>query len=374
MKKITFLAKTDLNLDGRILNQLKILKELDSTCIIDFILFADKKLNIHFEENVKIHEVKTLFRHNKILRFLTVLDFTLKTLHLLFKIKPNIVHAEDTSIIFPTYIYKMLKGKKVKLIYDDHELPNENENFSQKIFVYLETQLMKHSDFIIFANNERLQYIKEKYRLTNRMSYFLNLPYYEDDDRLELPKEYTQILSQIDNLKEREIKFIIHQGVLEVERGRKKLAEFSKILPNNYKILLLGGSRRDFEQFLLENQLSQNSFFFVGTVNYWALPYFWKRGLASIVMYLPTLINNRLCAPNRFYLSVDKGLPVIVNKDNPVLKNFIESLNCGYFIEDFIRPTDVNKVQLFDSNSIRNSFSELKQFEKANFKKIYQTI
>ena len=107
----------------------------------------------------------------------------------------------------------------------------------------------------------------------------------------------------------------------------------------------MGGTEADFIKFKEENELPDNKFLFIGSVNYEVLPLFWKKGCASIVMYLPTYTNNRLCAPNRLYLSYFLGLPIIVNKDNPVLFDFIDSYKAGGFVEEF---TEHPNVEIFN--------------------------
>lgn len=230
---------------------------------------------------------------------------------------------------------------------------------------------MKKADHVIFANEERMVVLKEKHNLKNKCTYFLNLPYFEDKDEYEIDNKNKSKLIELDELITSGFKFIIHQGVLEYERGREKLAEFSRILPDNFKILLLGGSLQDYNTFIVEYKLDSSKFHFVGSVNYLVLPKFWERGIASIVMYLPTYINNRLCAPNRFYISVQKGLPVIVNKNNPVLSNFIVKYDSGFFIEDI---TADNFYNIESKKIEENLFSDLKKQQINEFLNVYDTL
>lgn len=371
MTNVVFLAKTDLNTDGRILNQIKILEQLLPEIMIDFILLPDKPVKINPGKNVKVHSIHTLIRHNKYLRFFTTMEFVIKSLILLFKLKPSIVHAQDTAVVLPVLLYRLIKGRSFKLIYDDHEIPNENENFTSRVFNYFENKLMKMSDYVIFANEERMNILKVRNNLKNEYSYFLNLPYFEEETVLSIDKENEDKLNEIDRLIKLNYKFIIHQGPLHKERGRDKLAEFSQLLPAKMKILLLGGTKLDFDKFIAENNLDSHKFHFVGSVNYLVLPKYWEKAMASIIMYLPTFINNRLCAPNRFYISLQKGLPVIVNKDNPVLSNFVKKYNCGVYIED----VDIDNINEINNLRIKEDvFSDLKIEQIDNFISIYNNL
>ena len=221
MKKVVFIAKTNLNNDGRILNQLRILQDSFENISIDFILLPDKPLKISLGDNVRVFNINLRIRHNKFLRFFTVFEFTLNALVLLFKLKPKVIHAHDADVVLPVLIYRLIRGNNFTLIYDDHEIPNENEALQSKIFTFFEVKLMKKADYIIFANEERMQILQEKYQLKNKCSYFLNLPYFEDEEHKSNERQIETLLTQLDNLKLAGTKFIIHQGVLAEERGKK---------------------------------------------------------------------------------------------------------------------------------------------------------
>ncbi|MDO6605160.1 hypothetical protein [Arenibacter palladensis] len=375
MNRIAFIAKTDINTDGRILNQLRILKEWNKDFVADLIVFPDKKVTISFDDSVKLHLIKGNFRHNKFLRIFTVFEFTINAFRLLKKLKPSIIHAQDSSILLPVLLFRVLYPKKFWLIYDDHEVPNENGPFLHKIMNALENFLIKNSDAVIMANKERMMYLKEKLHLKNNLFYFLNLPYFDVHPSIVPSSVMESKLHELEQRKKRGTKFIVHQGPLKIERGRQQLADLCRNLPNSYVILLLGGTEADFIKFKGENELPDSKFFFVGKVNYEVLPLFWEKGCASIVMYLPTYSNNRLCAPNRLYLSYFLGLPIIVNKNNPVLFDFINSYQAGGFIEDFAEnPSDEFFNQL-NTLIIEDSAKErLLATEKNKLKDIYSSL
>ena len=53
MNQIVFIAKTNINTDGRILNELRILKEWNKNLKVDLIVFPDKKVTISFDDSIK---------------------------------------------------------------------------------------------------------------------------------------------------------------------------------------------------------------------------------------------------------------------------------------------------------------------------------
>lgn len=371
---IAFILKSDINTDGRVLNEIQILLNQFEHLHIHLILLPDKPVHIQLDPRVHIYPIHCKVRNSKFFKLFTVLEFTLKTWKILRNVKPTVIHAQDSAVVLPTLLYRFFH-RKAKYIYDDHEIPNENRNWRSKINDFLESKLLKKAAIVISANEERMQFIIEQFNLKNTHHFFLNLPYFKENSSTEsaINVQHIQQLKELDEAIAKGTHFIIHQGVLQEDRGQEKLAKFSKILPEEYKILLLGGNQQAFQSFVSTYRLNAHNFHFIGTVDYSILPRYWEKGMASIVMYLPTYINNKLCAPNRFYLSVDKQLPVIINRDNPVLSNFVSTYKCGFYIENFT-PNNFAQLTAFDRSSLAATFDQLKQKQIANFTSIYSTI
>src|SRR5690606_30911064 len=118
--EVVFLAKTNLNNEGRMLNQIKFLQKFYKDSLrMDFIVLADSPVTIQLGDGVNLHEIKTFTRNSSWLRFIIVLEFTLKTFIKLWRLKPNILHVQDLAVVLPVYLYRLLRGKCFKLIYDD---------------------------------------------------------------------------------------------------------------------------------------------------------------------------------------------------------------------------------------------------------------
>src|SRR5690606_40152388 len=62
--------------------------------------------------------------------------------------------VQDTAVVLPSLIYRIFNKKTFKLIYDDHELPNENESIQYRIYQFFEKLLMRKSDIVIFADRK----------------------------------------------------------------------------------------------------------------------------------------------------------------------------------------------------------------------------
>src|SRR5690606_1082839 len=138
------------------------------------------------------------------------------------------------------------------------------------------------------------------------------------------------------------------------------------------KILIIGVSEDVFECFLKEYSLDGSKFVFEGFVDYFYLNNIWRLVDASIIMYLPTYINNRLCAPNRYFIALKNHIPTIVNKDNPVLYNYSIKYESGFFIEDIQKTQDFEKV--FSHSYQLNIMQDMIKFEVNKFLDIYSKL
>ncbi|NQD70231.1 hypothetical protein HP439_05795 [Sphingobacterium shayense] len=373
-KKIALVAKTDINTDGRIINQINILLRNFQNISFDFIILPDKPIKIKLNERVRFHQIKCLFRNNPIFRIFTILEFTWKVFFLLKKIRPDVIHLQDSAGSLPVLLYKKVYSNSL-VVYDDHEIPNENATAFEKLNVYVENRLIKACDFLIEANEERLTYIKDKLFIKSIPStYFLNLPYDEElISETDINDHIKDSLEILDNFIQHGGQFIIHQGPLKIERGRALLARFSECISQNQKILLVGGTRYSYETFIQEYNLSEDSFIFIGTIAYKFLPLFWGRASYSIIMYLPNYLNNKLCAPNRYYLSLKYNIPTIVNKSNPVLNSLIIKNKNGAFIEDIIT-SSFSESMLNVGIASDTTYAKLEMKQVREFCDFYQEI
>lgn len=374
-KKIVFLAKTNLNTDGRILNQLNILNDGFPETIVNFILFPDKPTTIKLSSNVNLIELNSFIRNNRILRPLTVLVFIFKAILELRKIRPNIIHAQDSASVLPVYIYGKYIDRDVKIIYDDHELPNEKQGLQEQFITYIEEKLIKkQAHVVLFANMERQEYLVSKLGLASKKtSVFLNLPYAQENvgegtDLID-SANYSQILEE----KHKGVRFIIHQGPLNSDRHKELVASVARLMDHNVKIMILGSNINQFNAFLSEFQLSSESFFFVGSIPYNLLPYYWRCGEASLVFYNPKFLNNKLCAPNRYFMSLFSQIPVIINNSNPVLNNLNLVFKSGIPVENIL--DGKNKLSdIFNVKVLIKTFTDIEQNETSKFIDIYQEL
>lgn len=324
--KIAVVVKTDLKYDGRVLNHLEIISELFENSKIYLLYLADGPILPQLPKNVTIKEVKLLTRSlpkSWPFQIIKNIEYAIKTMIHLFAIKPQLIHIHDELALLGPYIYRKINSK-VKIIYDDHELKHMEKNIllREKIEKYLENKTFLLSDAIIVANKQRKVYLLKKIsRLKKDKVYVV-------ENWVSKNKTKSVDLSPLKISK----KILLHQGVINQNRCDHLLASLSLSLPIDWQIGILGISRIAFNSFISKYDLKKENFIFFGKVNYSQINSIWMKIDGGVIFYETKKINNRLCAPNRLFLSTNLGKPIIVN-NNPVLKEFVEQNKSGCVYE-----------------------------------------
>ena len=73
---------------------------------------------------------------------------------------------------------------------------------------------------------------------------------------------------------------------------------------------------------------------------------------AGVLFYDACSFNNKYCAPNRLYLAVNNGVPIIVNSDNYTLTRFLKEYRCGLSYPDSRLECFYNSFAHFKQNAL----------------------
>lgn len=156
-----------------------------------------------------------------------------------------------------------------------------------------------------------------------------------------------------------EKKVIIYQGLLTTGRSNfipyleavKKLNESS----DEYQVVFVG---KDFGMVEEYKKLGYDFVHipFVPAPNYL---YFTSRAYIGIVTYIPDILNNVFCAPNKIFEYAAYGVPILGN-DIPGLRYTIESNHCGKVCEE--TPESIYSQLLYIINHYDEMSKEAKYF------------
>ncbi|HEY9113233.1 MAG TPA: glycosyltransferase [Bacteroidales bacterium] len=331
---IVLTIRTCLKFDGRVLAQIHTLADYYKNDTFKVLLFSNcDNLELKLPSNVEVITFKMITTRlpevNYFLLF-KLFEFGIISFSKLKKLKPDIIHVHDEFAIPGSLLYKKRKKEKVKLIYDDHELYNldEKSSFYRKLRRWLEFKMFKSADRIIMANQYRADYAKKKIKYLEKKEITII-----DNYQYDFGEE--KDLGKINFKFERGIKYIINQGVINEYRGSETLKQVVYNLPKNWRLVLLGNTRENYEEFIGGLVKNKESVVYGGRLPQEDVALFWEQVQAAVIFYQTDRINERFCAPNRLFQAANLGLPLIVNQ-NPVLADFVKMNRCGIVLTDNI--------------------------------------
>lgn len=355
---------TNLNYDGRVC---LIISSLASAYPNDEIFLFEypsgKHSNPAFPRNVKIIRPRLLFSNlsKPPFKIFKTLEFALRSFFFLLAKRPKTIQVHHEIVMYGPLAFKTV-FRKSKLVYDDKELYHIKDNNIGKIEFNTEYCLFEKSDLVIVANEFRaraLRFMHPKYRPD--ILILNNYVFKSENDGLLSEKIHQEIRS----LKSNNRKILVHQGSISQIRGEQLLISLVDDLPKDWILVFIGMDEMYFNSFRTKVDLSRwRQLYNIGYINYRELNDFYNYIDACVLFYLPTTFNNNFCAPNRLFAAVNSGKPIIVNKDNYVLDDFVTKYKIGESIHK------EKKVLSFFSNYsyyAENASLLINKFEMSRF-------
>ena len=248
-----------------------------------------------------------------------------------------------------------LFGKKDKFIWDLHETPTRFlKQPYKKIFQIIE----RKAKFIVHANEFRIDYLI-KMSLVQSPEKHVALSNYPNRENLPTknkPKKYCDFKNWL-----KDSKYAYIQGVN--KKDRFPVESISAILEaSEEKVCVVGAVEEEVKLYLTKKygKIILTRVFFVGRIEACYIPLFLSDAMYSIVLYDDKDINNKLCAPNRFYHALSLGVPVITGL-NPPLKTVIDKFENGIIIAGYGESINSIKTGII---SLLNNYNEIKSNAK----------
>jgi glycosyltransferase involved in cell wall biosynthesis len=327
--KIIVLAKTNLNFDGRILSHLDALTECFPKANILFLLIPDGKTNVHLPPSIQLKEVnfilRKLFSKSVILQFVTAFVFAIYQIATILKHKPKIITVNDLSAALGPVILSFFT--RLNIVYDDHELFERPTKAVEYFWFYVEKRIVKIANCIIVANKERAKILSYIFKPKCKIVVVTNHPYNKKSS-------YNNAINKTLREIKKKNKIILHQGRIFNERGSQEIKQIITQLPHDWCFCAIGVPKIEFDALFDEGNYDKSKFVNLGYVNYDQVQSIWNEVDASIIIYKPNFINNRYCAPNRLFFALSTGIPIIVNRENPVLSEVINKNKNGISIKE----------------------------------------
>jgi glycosyltransferase involved in cell wall biosynthesis len=246
------------------------------------------------------------------------------------KRKPDILwfHNLELSGLVPLLVPIKRLGHIRRLVWDQHELPPDSV-LGNSLLMKLFSWLTNGCDFIVMANEDRRDFMMQTAHHAWRTPVIV-LSNYPDEvflqwPRMELPTAITAWL-QGDG-------YLLAQGGANPKRHLEELVEATMKI---YGLrLIVVGPHRPEQLDRLRQRFSTDldeRVLFTGFVPQMEIVPFIDHALASVVFYSVSVTNSYLCAPNRLYQALGRGIPVIVST-NPPMRRVVEQFECGVVVD-----------------------------------------
>lgn len=292
---------------------------------------------------------------------------------LLFFKKWDVIWVNDydgISAILYGRIIKLVFPKK-KIIWDHHELvPN---GFLNSIFY---RWLIYSCDIIPHANSDRVIYTKSK--LPNKYSSkFVVLENYPDKNFAQMQKKH---VDDDFHLWLAGSEYCLYQGAALTYRKVMECIEAIYAI-DDLKLIIMGPCDEQTHSLIEQRWPNyREKVFITGWIPQSSFFSYMDEALVSIVFYENIDTNHWLCAPNRFYSAILRGIPIICGP-NPPMKRVIEEDGLGEICfkngEDYKEITVcIKKVRKNHGEYRRNCLLARNKFvwenQEALFKKILE--
>lgn len=285
----------------------------------------------------------------------------------------NYIWSNDLPTLYSSF--KLSKILNAKLIYDSHEIYIEtlNQFFPSKAsFVksiifksllkvmkihgyYIEKKIIKKSHYFITVNDSLLDYFNKKHEIKNSCV-VMNFPYLKKSS-----------FKKIDLFKKNNWKnssyLLVYQGMINKGRGIDIIIKTLKILPNHFKLIIIGDGpqKKEMKNLSLKLNLSDR-IDFINKVPINELLNYTSSCHLGINLLENYNLSKKLASPNKLYEYIHAGIPVIASNTVENTKVF-KKYNIGQLVEN--NPNNISEnIQLIfkrDLDLFKQECSKAKQ-------------
>lgn len=272
----------------------------------------------------------------------------------------NYVWANDLPTLNPAY--KIANKLNSKLVYDSHEIYIEtlNQFFPSKAsFVksiifntllkimrfhgnYIEKKIIKKTNYFITVNDSILNYFNKNHKIKNSCV-IMNFPYLNKTD-----------FKKIDFFKKNNwnnsAKILLYQGVINKGRGIDIIIKTLKILPDNFKLIIIGDGplKKEIENLSLKLNLSER-IDFINKVPINELLNYTASCHLGINLLENYNLSKKFASPNKLYEYIHAEIPVIASNTVENVKVF-NKYNIGKLVENNPKIISENIQLIFKSD------------------------
>jgi succinoglycan biosynthesis protein ExoL len=264
------------------------------------------------------------------------LEMYLRFIARIVMMRPAVVWCHDLEMggLVPVLAFLRMCGWIQRIVWDQHELPSD-ALLRSRAYKALYAWLLRRCDMVVMASGERRALVIDWLgRPGVDIEVLENFP---DAQFAESPSEALPlaVVEWLDGSP-----YLLAQGGANPDRHLDSLV--AAVLGTPWLKLVVVGPCSPALAGDLERthgaRLGQRVLF-TGSVPQLELPRYIDHAYASVILYRMDSENTRLCAPNRLYQALSRGVPVLVGA-NPPMARVVKELKCGVVLEGDGKDTD----------------------------------
>lgn len=318
--KILYCVYHNLETEERSAEIFEILKKIGSVDIVSC------------TQNIKDSENYRCLYAKKYLSYLRV------CLWQIIKYKYDIIALHDNydSILIPII---RLKHRRQFVIYDSSEFYPVEDLHKIKLkglikikgYILRKTEkiFLRKADFIIAANCERADAMREYYKL--KMLPFV----YDNIHIIRGSYNVAECESKYKSLFNKNEFTILNTGGVDQDRDIYEIAEAVIKLGKEYTLVVAGSSTKNEIEIFEKRYRNVDNIRYIGFVPRNHLKYLYQNSDVSFTAFKKSTMNNIYCASGKTYESIFEGVPII-SSNNPPLKMLCEKYLVGIANDDYV--------------------------------------
>ena len=325
-QKVVHIVLNPFTQDSRVIRECKSLSKIGYD--ITVIAYWLEGLNVEERENgykiIRIPIVTKSWSKNPIIQIIKYLEFLIRSLFIIKKIKPDICHGHNPDGLLIGYFAKYFL--KSKLIYDSHELWSDSIHLKEekkilfKIGRKIEKILIKYAEVVI-AVNKSISDIISKENHVQSITVIRNMPH-----AIECVTPFTK----------KELGFpdcnfnIIYIGNIKRGRGIEVMIKLMERVHKNIGLVLMGNDcafKRDMEE-LSKTKKLESRIRFIKSVPPNQIISVCKLADVGIAPIQNLCKSYYLSLPNKIFEYIHAELPVLVS-DFPEMKSIVDIYSVG---------------------------------------------
>lgn len=323
-KRILVLLIGNIRYDGRVKKEISSLQKFcyDISLVVTSFDEDDSFSNYDF----KIYVVNQPSGTNIMTKISNKLKYRRSINKIISKEKPDYIHCNDATIF---YVGRWMK--KVKVIYDAHELLTEMEyGIRRRITTYLEKQKLKNVNKVILPQIDRLNYFYFTYQNQVELSQLYLLENFPLKNNNLIPEFFkTKYDFETDN------KILSYVGVIAKERKIIEIIEaVSRI--ENLVFFIIGRSQPAYKKKILDlikiKNLEDRVIFKDSIPNGEVISVSVSSDI-GICFYSDLNLNSYFCASNKLYENLNSGMAVLTNNIAGTARIIRTGIN-GYMVDE----------------------------------------